>query len=384
MHILHLIKTSEGALWAINLMKEVKKLYPEITFSVIIPDGGNYIDEYFDVCRNVYFFDYKLDFFFFKRGNNLKKNVLKDKPDIIHSWFTQTTLYSRYFLRNIDIPRIFQVVGPSHLESSIFKLFDIKSAQKNDYWVATSKYILNKYLKAGVKKSKLFLNYAFIDTDKTLSKKNRKKTNLDQFREKYNISNNSKILGTASYIYPPKFYQKNGVKGHEQLLDVFKKILELREDVVLIIAGTTFGCNNSYENKLKKKAAKISKDKIIFTGRYTNVYDIISNFDAFIYLSKSENLGGVYESLLFEIPTISSDRGGLTELVINNETGYNVSLEENNKIVEKIIKLLSQDNSSFKTKGRKKVEDIFNKEQIICRAYNIYIEVLGLNNLKDN
>jgi glycosyltransferase involved in cell wall biosynthesis len=384
MHILYLVKTSEGATWALRLLEGLKNKYNNITFSAILPPGGKHFDDYKKMCENVYEFEFELGKNILRNGKILKEIVAKDKPDIIHSWFTQTTLYARFFLRNIQVPRIFQVVGPLHLESSIFKFFDIKSAQKNDYWVATSKYILNKYLKAGVKKSKLFLNYAFIDTDKTLRQKNRNKNNLDQFRKKYKISNNLKILGTASYIYPPKFYQKNGVKGHEQLLDVFEKILMLREDVVLIIAGTTFGGNNTYENKLKKKAAKISKDKIIFTGRYTNVHDIISNFDAFIYLSKSENLGGVYESLLFEIPTISSDRGGLTELVINNETGYNVSLEENNKIVETIIKLLSQDNASFKAKGRKKVEDVFNKEQIICKAYNIYIEILGLNNLKNN
>ena len=43
MHILHLIKTSEGATWAINQIKEIKRNFPEITFSVIIPDGVKHI-----------------------------------------------------------------------------------------------------------------------------------------------------------------------------------------------------------------------------------------------------------------------------------------------------------------------------------------------------
>ena len=78
----------------------------------------------------------------------LRKIVKNENPDIIHSWFTQTTLYARFFLRDIKIPRLFQVVGPLHLENKLFKFFDIYSAQKNDYWIATSNYIFNKYKSA--------------------------------------------------------------------------------------------------------------------------------------------------------------------------------------------------------------------------------------------
>ena len=46
MHILHLIKTSEGATWAIKMLQEVKKTYKDVTFSVVIPSGGQHFDEY--------------------------------------------------------------------------------------------------------------------------------------------------------------------------------------------------------------------------------------------------------------------------------------------------------------------------------------------------
>ncbi len=373
MHVLHLIKTSEGATWAINQIKELKKLYPHITYSVVIQDGGKHMQEYYEVCKSVYILDFKLNLNIFKTGIELRKIVKKDKPDIIHSWFTQTTLYARFFLRDSKIPRLFQVVGPLHLENKLFKFFDIYSAQKNDYWIATSKYIYNKYKDSNVSTNKLFLNYAFIDVNVLLEQK--KIVEVEDFRTKYNIKNEDKIIGTASYIYPPKFYEKNGVKNHELLLEVFKEILSERKDVYLVISGSTFGNNFKYEELLKEKAKLIDDKRIIFTGKYKNVYSVISNFDVFVYLSKSENLGGVFESLLYEVPTVSSDRGALPELVINNETGYNVSLEDKIKIKEKIIDLLDAKNDIFKLKGKEKVINTFNKKTLLHTAFEIYNSV---------
>lgn len=278
-----------------------------------------------------------------------------------------------FFLRDSKIPRLFQVVGPLHLENKLFKFFDIQSAQKNDYWIATSKYIYNKYKDSKVRTNRLFLNYAFIDVNVLLEQK--ETVDIEDFRSKYNINNEDKIIGTASYIYPPKLYEKNGVKNHELLLNVFKEILSERKDVYLIISGSTFGNNFKYEELLKAKAKLIDDKRIIFTGKYKNVYSVISNFDVFVYLSKSENLGGVFESLLYEVPTVSSDRGALPELVINNETGYNVSLEDKIKIREKIIELLDKKNENFKLNGKKKVRDLFNKETLLNTAFEIYNSV---------
>lgn len=373
MHILHLIKTSEGATWAINQIKELKKRNSNITFSVVLPEGGKHLQEYYEVCEKVYILNFKLNFSVFKNGLKLRSIVKKDNPDIIHSWFTQTTLYARFFLRDMKIPRLFQVVGPLHLENRLFKFFDIFSAQENDYWIATSNYILNKYKTSKVNSNQLFLNYAYIDVQELLDKKNT--IEKEDFKKQFNLKNDDKIIGTASYIYPPKFYEKNGVKNHELLIDVFSEILKERNDVYLIICGSTFGGNTNYEKSLKEKAKLVDEKKIIFTGKYKNVYSVLSNFNVFVYLSKSENLGGVFESLLYEIPTVCSNRGALPELVVNNSTGYNVDLNDKSTIKEKILDLLDNEYENYQLNGKKRVEEIFNKEELLNNAMSVYSKV---------
>ncbi|SUX48413.1 glycosyltransferase family 4 protein [Chryseobacterium indoltheticum] len=373
MHILHLIKTSEGATWAVNLMRAVREKYPDVRWSVIVPKGGKHFGEYQEICDNVIDFDYSIGTDLLSKGK-IFKGIIKDlNPDIIQSWFTQTTLYMRLFLRDFNRPKVFEVVGPAHLEILAFKFGDIWSSSKNDYWITTSKYIYDHYKNGKVPEDRLFLNYAFIDTEKFLSEASLVRQR--DLRSEFNIPANYKIIGTASYIYPPKFFQKTGIKGHEILLEAFKVLLAKRNDIVLIIAGGTFGGNVSYEKILKEKAMKISKERIFFTGSYIHVNEVISNYDVFVYLSKSENLGGVYESLLLEIPTVSSDRGALPELVINNYTGYNVSLTNPSVIAKKIELLLSRTNT-FSLSGKTKVQAIFDKEEIIDKTYLIYKDLI--------
>lgn len=376
MHILHLVKTSDTAVWVFNLMKEIKLRRDDITFSILLPKGGRYYNQYFEVCETVYDFDFKLDAKVFGRGKELRNIVIKEKPDIIHSWYTQTTFYARIFLRDINIPRLFEVIGPLHLEFFVSRYADLWSAQKNDYWKATAKYTYNKYKNLGVDYNRIFFNYIAADLDQRLElMASAPEVNL---RTKYNIPNNMKIVGTACYMYPPKFLKKQGVKNHEQLLEVFKAILQKRNDVIFFIGGTTLREEDKhYEEKIKETAQSISSDRIIFTGWVDNLGRLISDFDIFVLLSISENLGGVYESLLFQVPTVASDRGGIPELIIDGETGFACSLDSTSEIVKRIELLLDDKElqEKFKKKGFDHVTKIFDKSYSIENSIAIYKQV---------
>lgn len=372
-----MVKTSETAIWVYDLIREVRKIDKSITFSICLPDGGRHFKKYFEVCINVYDFDFKIDSTILKRGRRLRKIIRNENPDIIHSWYTQTTLYARLFLRDIKIPRLFEVLGPFHLEFPVFRYFDTISAQKNDYWKATSECTYKLYLKYGIPRDKLYMNYIAVDFHSNIKAK--ELSPAFNLKAKYSIQEEIKIIGTASYMYAPKMFKNNGIKNHELLLEVFKELIKRRDDVILVIGGTSlFPKDKDYEEKLKKRALRISPDKIIFTGWVENLGRLISEFDVFVFLSLSENLGGVYESLLFQVPTVASDRGGIPELVIDGETGFSCDLNSKNEIVERIETLL--DNASlrekFKSKGYEKVLEVFNKEKSINYSVEIYNKIL--------
>ncbi|WP_167341849.1 glycosyltransferase family 4 protein [Nonlabens sp. SY33080] len=372
MTVFHLIKTSKGATWAIEMFKEQKRIYPNIKIVVALPKGGKHFNEYLEICDQVFELEYSLNARILNNGFKLRKFIRLIEPDLIHSWFTQTTLYARIFLRDFQIPRVFQVVGPAHLDNKLFKFFDIYSANKQDFWIATSKFIKKQYLKSGVDEKKIFLNYAYINIDKILALKD--KTEPINYHKDLNLPSNTIVLGTASYIYPPKFYQKNGIKAHEQLIKGFSILSKTRDDIVLVIAGESFVNDSHYLLKLKKMADTMCPGKIFFTGGYKNVFRVIGKFDIFIYLSKMENLGGVFESLIGEIPTVSSNSGGLPELIIHGFTGLTSDYDDIKGINDNLTYLLKNPDvkERFVKNGFKHVLKTLNSSKMVENTKRIY------------
>jgi len=375
--ILYLIKTSEGAKWALELLNELKKTNL-VEIHVAMPLGGRYTEQYENICDGLHHIEYGINTKFLLNAYKLKQIINVVKPDLIHSWFTQCTFFARLPFISRGIPRIFQVVGPLHLEYFLFRYFDVFSARKNDFWIPGSKYIKNKYLECGVHTDKLFLNYPYQDANRMIkSGENIRPINI---REKYKIDKNVKIIGTASYFYKPKKFEKVGVKGHEYLLDAFQELLNIRNDVHLFIAGSTFGRDESYRNKILTNAIKRFGDKVTFHGNYSHIKQIIQAMDVFVFLSKSENLGGVFESLFYGIPTIASNRGALPEMVMDNITGFSVDPSNSKIVAEKISFMLNNTEITkhMVEEGKKTVLSFLNGSENLNKTISIYKKILEM------
>ena len=129
--VLHLVKTSVGAPWALLQMHELAKLGVEL--HVALPAGGPLVPRY--EAGGVTVHTVQLDFpakaqwrlpKVFKEMRNLVSSI---SPHIIHSHFVGTTLTARLALgKNHPVPRIFQVPGPLHLEHAFFRRAELLTA----------------------------------------------------------------------------------------------------------------------------------------------------------------------------------------------------------------------------------------------------------------
>jgi len=69
---------------------------------------------------------------------------------------------------------------------------------------------------------------------------------------------------------------------------------------------------------------------------------LFSEIDIFLLLSGLEGLGQtIIEALLMKKPVIATKVGGISELIIDNETGLLVKEGDDEKIIEGILKLLN-------------------------------------------
>ena len=382
MKILQIVKTSEGANWAFEQAKTLKERGIEIV--TVLPDlKGRVAKKYIENNMKIIVLDCSLPintpWIFFKRKRQIKDMIEKEAPDIIHLHFVTNVLMFRLILRNNTIPRLFQVPGPLHLESKIFKNIEILTATKQDYWAPScnmSKQIYNESIK--VNNSNVFLAYYGGYGGKT--------TELYQesqgiLHKEYNISNNDIIIAMVSYFYKPKWYlgQTRGIKGHEDFIDAIEILNKKYNNITALVIGSAWSGAEKYQKQVIEYAKNKNIKNIIFIGFRSDLKKIYKEIDIVVHPSHSENLGGAAESLAAEVPTIATNVGGFPDIVINDKTGYLCEKENPQSIVENIYKILENKEKSIKLakQGKqyvKKLLDIENTTKQIIKIYNEILE----------
>lgn len=381
MKILQIVKTSEGARWAFDQIEALNRR--DIEMITVLPNSSGrvaqmYAEQGFKIIEADLSLPLGSPWKIFSRINTFKKIVKEVAPDIIHCHFVTNVLLSRIALRGINIPRIFQVPGPLHLESTFYRKMEIGMSQKNDYWIGSCKKTCEIYRESGIDVERLFLGYYGGYGGKACDVYLQQG---DKLHREYGISDGVFMVGMVSYFYKPKKYasQKRGIKGHEDFIDAIALVREKYPNTLGVIIGGPWGNAENYVEQIKQYAENNCKDGIIFTGFRTDIKDIYCELDVAVHPSHSENLGGAAESLAAGRPTVSTNVGGFPDIVVDGETGYTVPKESPKELAHAIIKMLEdpQKAQTMGKNGRDLVRDLLDIENCADKIKDIYIEILN-------
>lgn len=368
--VLHLLKTSTGASWALREMRELVALGVEV--HVALPQGGPLYDKYSEYGIYVHPMQFSLKQIR-QSGADLRRILEEVSPDIIQSHFVLTTLIMRLTLRNNHIPRIFEVPGPLHLEHRLTRLVDISTAQKNDYWIPTCKWSLNRYRKSGISEDRLFLTYYGGEIA-------HKKYEKGKLRKEFDIPDSMFVAAMVAYMYAPKKWlgQKRGLKGHEDFIDAIGILQKKYDDIVGVCIGGAWDGAVEYEQSVKDYA-KSKGVRIIFTGTRNNVGDLYQDVDCAVHPSHSENLGGAAESLSLGIPTVASTVGGFPDIVIDGKTGLLAPPMDPQKLADAIERFYLDRDFALKCAdaGQKLVDEMLDVKNTTRDVFNFYHEILS-------
>lgn len=374
MKVLHFVKTSTGATWALRLMRDLVSMGVEV--HVAMPVDGILIPQYLESRIIIHELNYSMTKLI-KTIKGIRKVVDEVKPDIVHSHFVLTTLLMRLALRNSNIKRVFEVPGPLHLEHKLFRNADLLTAQKNvDYWIPTCKWSLNKYKECGITDDRLFLAYYGGD----LADKEYQKGTL---RSELGLLDSDIIVGMVAYMYAPKKYlgEKRGLKGHEDLIDAVALIQDKYPNLHLVIVGGPWAGAAEYEQKVIKYGKERVRN-IHFLGTRRNIPELYQGINVVVHPSHTENLGGAAESLMLAIPTISSNVGGFPDIVIDHKTGLLVPPYAPDALADAIEEMINnqEDAKKMALEGQKLVKHMLDAKNTSKDVFNIYKKILIKNN----
>ncbi|MCU1329277.1 MAG: hypothetical protein JWN34_4647 [Bryobacterales bacterium] len=343
MRVLHVVKTADGAGWAADQAAELVKLGVEVHVALPRAEGRT-------VARWVLSgavlhvtptdLPVRAPWLLPSAMDCLRNLIASVRPDIIHSHFFGSTLLLRLALgADHEIPRLFQVPGPLHLEHWFWRNLELSTAGSSDSWIASSRCILGHYQAAGIAEERLYLSYYGI----RVATYSTARSGL--LRSRYGIPANLKVIGNANFMYPPKRYlgHRVGVKAHEDVIDALGIVLRQRADVIGVLIGGSSTASDSYEHRLRERARAVAGDRIVMAG-YLPIDEIRQmwpDFDLAVHVPISENCGGVAEAMLAGVPTIAGNVGGLPELVIEGVTGSLVPIRQPEELARTILRVLA-------------------------------------------
>jgi glycosyltransferase involved in cell wall biosynthesis len=380
MRALLIVKTSDGAEWAALQAAELVRLGVEV--HVALPSlTGRMVKEWqtSGALLHVAAVDFpaKKPWLLPAICLTVRKLVAEISPDLIHTHHVGPALVVRIALKGKNSPpRVFQVPGPLHLEHWFYRNLEIFAADSQDYWIGTSRKIVQLYSEAGISPDRLLLSYngtqpASFET---------RRTNI--LRSQLGVAPEEKMVGNISFIYPPKFLlgQRIGLKAHEDLIDALGLVIQQRPDVVGVLVGGTWGSSQWYEKRLRARAQAVGRGRIKMPGYLPrlDIRRIWADFDCAIHVPLSENCGGVVEPLLAGVPTIAGRVGGLPEVVMDGLTGRTVPIRDPAALASAILEVLA-DTPAFRTlasNGRQLVETMFDIRRTAAEVYGFYRHLL--------
>ena len=149
-----------------------------------------------------------------------------------------------------------------------------------------------------------------------------KKSNDNEFKNKICKNDEKLILHTSNF---------RKVKRIQDVINVFCKINKNIPSKLVMI-----GDGPERPNIESLARATCSLKDVTFLCNIDNVEDVLSNGDLFLLPSEKESFGlSALEAMSSSIPVISSNIGGLPELIVDGKSGFCCNLGDINEMSEK-------------------------------------------------
>ena len=164
-------------------------------------------------------------------------------------------------------------------------------------------------------------------------------------------------------------------KRPELWIEAFKECIDRGHSFKGIIVG---GGNmlNSLEEKIEKLGLE---DSVHLIGETEDVASWLRVMDIFLFTSSAEGLPNVLiEAQGFSIPVVSTDVGGVREIVVEGKTGLLVGNAESTELADSIIKIQGLDNfEEMRIEAKKMARERFSITSMIKKTGEMYSRVIS-------
>jgi len=285
----------------------------------------------------------------------LIKNIIKYKPDLIHSHSSKAAMLSRIAGTLFNLPVIYTVHGWGwrgfgRIKSNLIKLIEYILSFSNCFYIFVGKCLLDE-----INFSKKISNRYKVIFNSSNSVQNTKK----------------KSYGRSLKILMPARVDRS--KDHQLLAKAFEKI---NFDSKLIFCGKDTN-SKKFKNQIHEIAPNKYKD-IEFLGEVFDMHSLYVQADIFCLISNYEALPiSIIEAMSYGLPIIASDVGCNKE-ILTDEYSFMIKKGDLSELKDKLELLLvsSAKRNEFGLSSNEAFLKKFTLEKMCRETFLTYQEIL--------
>lgn len=317
--VIVVVKTNEGARWILPQIDALLSRGAEVT--AVIPEGAGRLARALDdfaereprltVTRSPFDFRFAPRIRTLRDLRRLRTLLRRMDADAALYHLYASALAVRFSLAGTRTRRVHMVAGPLYLESPVIRAVERRAVAWDHALVAGSDYTAAKYAELRVPRERLFTIPYGVDVEHFAPPAGtdaRTRADHRLFR-----------VVMVAYVYAPKrlAHTGRGIKGHDVLLEAWRRFASRHDDVQLHLVGAGFDeAGERHRAELVGEFADLLGDgSVTWSSSVDDVRAAYLRADLSVSPSLSENHGAALEAGAMGVPSIVSDAGGLPETV---------------------------------------------------------------------
>jgi len=171
-------------------------------------------------------------------------------------------------------------------------------------------------------------------------------------------------------------------KGQATVIEAMAKLRERFPEIVCLLVGDNSPLDRDFADRLRARIRHLGLEShVIFTGYQRCVPDYVNIMSVVIHASiEPEPFGRVIvEAMALGKPVVGARAGGVTEIMVDGETGLLFTPGDAEGLAESIGKLLDEPELARQMgiAGRSRVKDEFHIDRNVERTMAVYKSILG-------
>jgi len=189
-----------------------------------------------------------------------------------------------------------------------------------------------------------------------------------KFRKNLGFDQTTKIVTHVGNFSPEK--------NHEFLIDMFSNLKKSHSDIKLICVGSGV-LFEKVKNDIYQKGLN---NNIFLLGFRKDIPEILAVSNCLVLCSTVEGVPGVIlEAATQKTPSIATNVGGVSEVLIDGKTGYLIDKFDKNQFSEKLIELMSNEKKQreFGENAYKMISKGFDPSKNAKKFESLYQTLIG-------